>query len=555
MARPNVLLFDSFESYAAGTDLTRRWYHQLNYLSLGAIGFDAGKNGGQALKLTGTHTSSVLYVVSRVAEADHISVGFWFKASARPVSVSSFLHLMFGGTSNSQNQVGIGMYPDGTLVVFQGNNFAENGGTNLGAGSTVLALGEWYWLEFQVYVHATAGTVHLKIGETTEISLTSQNTKPRSGGGVDHVGLIAGTGAVNWFDHAFVADATSGADFLGPQYVDVLPPTADTATKGFTADTGADNYARVDETQADGDTSYVYGGLGVRDDYVLTDLAVTPSQINAVQVCAVARAASGYGGVAAILVSGGTEAEGAASSFSTSFTDAIAVLNQDPATGAAWSKSGVDAAKIGARVAWFGNTTLTWASLTSIITYNNPVNCRITLSAANLTTSGTKVRVLLRSQISMNSLLTITGASIGQRSGATGNFSSAPTRLTFSGANGAVIPANGSLWSDWVDFTLDEALDHLVHVAMVTDGVNKLPYSTSPGAGHYVREYGTDDTLNQTIASYSNTYPHVVQEVQVQTASGTARLTQMAAEVLRSVAEGGAPPDPATIQPIVTICT
>ncbi len=127
-------------------------------------------------------------------------------------------------------------------------------------------------------------------------------------------------------------------------------------------------------------------------------------------------------------------------------------------------------------------------------------NQRMVIAAANIVTSGSQVRIKL---LGYTSNCTITGASIGERSGSTGGFSSAPTRLTFGGSNGGTIPASGCLYSDWLDFTLDEAKDYLVHLAFVTDASNALVYTNGMGSRYY-RDYATDDTLTQSLTSYSN---------------------------------------------------
>jgi hypothetical protein len=143
-------------------------------------------------------------------------------------------------------------------------------------------------------------------------------------------------------------------------------------------------------------------------------------------------------------------------------------------------------------------------SLTSNSGNNGKWNIRIVLSSADISASASSIKLRVKSQPTY--ALTITGASIGERSGSTITFASAPTRVTFGGGNNSVtIPAGASVYSDWITFSLDHTKDYLVHLAFVTDAANYVPFVSGSGF-EYLRQpnYSTDDTLTTTPTGYSS---------------------------------------------------
>ena len=93
------------------------------------------------------------------------------------------------------------------------------------------------------------------------------------------------------------------------------------------------------------DASYVESGtVGHKDLYAYQDLTGTPAAIMAVQVATVARKDdAGSRSLRAVLKSGATTANGATRVLGTSYALHDDRFEVDPATGAAWTKAGVDA--------------------------------------------------------------------------------------------------------------------------------------------------------------------------------------------------------------------
>ena len=138
----------------------------------------------------------------------------------------------------------------------------------------------------------------------------------------------------------------------------VYDPSASWAQSGyiygdFTPSAGSVHYSLVAEApDDDGDASYVESGtVGHKDLYGYQDLTGTPAAIMAVQLATVARKDdAGSRSLRAVLKSGATTANGATRVLGTSYALYDDRFEVDPATGAAWTKAGVDALQAGVEV-------------------------------------------------------------------------------------------------------------------------------------------------------------------------------------------------------------
>lgn len=160
--------------------------------------------GKQEMLVYGT---SVAYCNRHFPQTPDFYYAFNFRCDARSptVSNSSSLHLLRGGETNSQNQIGLGMNPNGTISVFRGINFSGLGGTTLANGTTVLELGTTHLVELEVVFNLTAGSVRLRVDGNDEIFLNGIDT----GQSIDGISLCAGNNAQYIY---------SGASFV------VVPP-------------------------------------------------------------------------------------------------------------------------------------------------------------------------------------------------------------------------------------------------------------------------------------------------------------------------------------------
>ena len=126
-------------------------------------------------------------------------------------------------------------------------------------------------------------------------------------------------------------------------------------------------------------------------------------------------------------------------------------------------------------------------------------NIRMVLPAASISVSGSRIRLFFASYTNPG---VVSGCAIGERSGSTDDFASAPTRVTFDGgSNGCTIPISGGKYSDWIDFDVDESKDYLVHLYYTGSAGNRgVAQVTLSGTRRYYKTGTGDDTLTQSVS-------------------------------------------------------
>ena len=157
----------------------------------------------------------------------------------------------------------------------------------------------------------------------------------------------------NYYDDKYTIDSVSPNNALfGKRIVQTRFVNGDTSQKDFTPDTGTSNYSRLTDAVPDGDSSYVKSGnTGAKDLYSLGNLSDVPSEINGVAVKILARKDnSATRELRAVIKSGSSEAYGAPVGLPNNYKRVAGIFETDPATGAAWTSEGVNAAQIGFQV-------------------------------------------------------------------------------------------------------------------------------------------------------------------------------------------------------------
>lgn len=341
-------LIESWDTYQNNTDLTRRWVYQFG-------------NGGQlssgSLLMDGSTTS---YCNTHIGALRSIRIGLNITPVVQcpTISNSSFLHLLQGGETNSNNQVGFGINPDGTLSVFYGSNFSGLGGTTLANGTTALATGVNYWVEVDVQLStSTTGSVTVKINGSTEIALTGIRTSASNYPWVERVSLVGAGTAKHLFGALYIGDGAEG--WLGPADVVRITLAGDTAQKDFAVNSGTSNYPALNDLNTA--TTYVASSaLSASDLYTLSSLSSQPSSVYAVQVGAEALQNDSTNLIKALQpvakLSGSSVGRGAvvlpATLPATVNTEPRAVYSTTP-SGSAWSASALSSLNVGFRVAPF----------------------------------------------------------------------------------------------------------------------------------------------------------------------------------------------------------
>lgn len=336
--------FDMYNGAGVGTGVQAFWS---SVGSGGTIAMGTGRFSDQCLKLT--DGGGVFPALRRMLAASQasFSVGFAFKYdSVSSLGTGLMVQLMDSAPASQLSFYVVGS--TGVLKVTRGQNVADL----IVSSPSLIASGVWNYIELFGTVNSTTGTLELWVNGT-QIGTFSGNTQQTGNANIQGIQLqvpdISGSSS-GYFDDLYITDTASR---VGERRVETLRPNADTATKNFTPLTGTANYAMVDESQVDGDTSYVQASVvGNRDLYSIAALSSTPTTIDAVQVVSFAEKTDAttraiYNSVQ----SAGTDSDGSSMNLSASYSRYNRIIANDPNGGGAWTASRVNGLLIGPKVA------------------------------------------------------------------------------------------------------------------------------------------------------------------------------------------------------------
>ena len=351
-----LLWMDGFDHYGSGS--TGR-DNMTNYGAYAAV--DSGLSISNVRARTGTYSlrgygGSDQYA-RRVFGAQKSAVGFGCAVymDAIPSNVYNVTLCDFWDV-NGYTLCRIRVKSDGSLQLWRGSS--SSGSEVSSTSGPVMTAGGWYHFECKFTPNGATSSIEVRVNEVTVLNngsfaigtaLSGDGTTSTETSSVrfgNH--LVA---AYVYVDDLFAWD-TSGSyntDFIGDRKVATLMPNGDTSVMDWTPDTGSTEYTQIDEIGPDGDTSYVYVGA-VSNAEAEFDLEAMPSNagaIAAVQTYVAARKTdAGTCDYRTDIVSGGLDTAGDSHPITTSYLYYMDVFETDPNTGAQWTKSGVDSAKI-----------------------------------------------------------------------------------------------------------------------------------------------------------------------------------------------------------------
>jgi len=166
---------------------------------------------------------------------------------------------------------------------------AYNGKGSVLGQSAVTYLEQWYWLQARLYLHASAGTLVLKVDNELVLNLSGLDTRYFGVGeylvdgdwGLSAPCTHVGWGSNSWNSH--FADVVV-KDNLGASHTDLfdararflsLSPNADGSDTGFAPSTGTDHYAVLDEVPFSTSDYLGATGVGLKDSSKFPNPGVT----------------------------------------------------------------------------------------------------------------------------------------------------------------------------------------------------------------------------------------------------------------------------------------
>lgn len=326
-----ITFFDGFDLYGSASNISRQgWVNSTASLSL-----VAGRFGGQALRISSANAG---VVVQTMSGDDTFAIGVAIRASslaAHSANGSDVIQFLNGSTVIAS----LGFTSGGAVRVGRGDYT-----TNLicGSASGVVANDAWNFYEIEYTRSASVGAVNLYQNGTLIASASGANTGASS---IDGIGILSGVDNKDFDDMYFANAATK----VGEIKIEVIRPSADTATKDWTRSTGADNFANVDDTTCDDDTTYNSSlTAGQKDLFDLSSLSGSPSSIKAVKPILIARKDdTDARSIRHNMKNGATTTDGTTRSLSTSYAFYSDIYETNPDDAAAFEPADITAMQLG----------------------------------------------------------------------------------------------------------------------------------------------------------------------------------------------------------------
>jgi hypothetical protein len=342
----SIVFVEGFDYYAAtvtaATSVAGKW--TINSGTSAAL--VSGRFGGLAFE----HAGSTQRLLTRTVPATStLAFGFAIKIVDLN-AIDASRQLVEFRDAGTGIQFGIGIDTSKQIFIYRAAI-----GTVLATGTgAALTENAWHYIEVVGTIHNSTGAVTVYVDGASYVSVSGTDTQGQAGSTMDTIRMVA-CAATSAEPNHFVWDDIYYCDTavaLGECRVDTLRPSADTADSDFTPSSGGDNFAMVDETQADGDTTYVASATATDlDFYTMGNLPVSPATIHAVQITMLARKDDATTRALRTKIrSNGDVANGATSAMSSTFQFFDDLHEQDPDSAGAWTAPAVNALDAGVEV-------------------------------------------------------------------------------------------------------------------------------------------------------------------------------------------------------------
>lgn len=329
-----LIFIDSFDHYQTA-DISRKWTAN----AFNSIGTTAGRRGTQGMLCNSGSATANLTVPAQTTYVMGAAI-------SRPTNTArgNCFRFMEGATTH----VVIACEPGGFVSAYRGSPT-----TNLLGISTEsrIRVNQFVYIEAKVFIHATLGTVEIRVNGEVLLNLTNQDTD--NAGAVPTINGVQVAGNIT-FDDLYICDILTALnnDFLGDCEIEaVLPDGAGNATQFTTLVGAATHWQAVNESPAiDDDTSYVETATNTHlDQFTYANLSAISggSTVLGVQVVTMARADSGAATMRAVAREGGADFNGGNVVLGTGWVGAREIWEQNPNGPAAWTDTTFNGAEFG----------------------------------------------------------------------------------------------------------------------------------------------------------------------------------------------------------------
>ncbi len=356
------IFYDGFDHYATA-DIETKWTQRVISAGVSTTGpfiNGSGRRSGSALRMATTNYGYLESV--RITPSAPVPSGATciFGTAYRHVAafsvnangttednvVSNFPNCVLSLRKSGVTHVWVRVNINGTLSVLQGTGV-------LGTSSVALTQNVYQYLEVKVVIHASAGTVDIRLNGVSILALTGQVTQAGGSSTWDEIKLGACGGGLTTvdYDDLYLLDGSGSVnhDFLGDVRVDATYPNAAGNSAQFTRSTGSDQWATIDETAPNGDTDYNETGTATnRDTLNFPTAPVAGATIYAVQALASAKKTdAGGAGLKLVTRISSTDYDGTEGGLGTAYNYVRQIWDVKPSDSAAWTDGAFNAAEFG----------------------------------------------------------------------------------------------------------------------------------------------------------------------------------------------------------------
>lgn len=280
-----------------------------------------------------------------VSSGDIVAAGFHFCMTNQPGADGLGAICAFAAGATVADFLCLKVGPTGALQVR-----TRVGGTLHGTSIGVLSTDTVYHIEFQIYLHASLGEVHVRVDGVPFLDITDINTLAITPVGIGFIADAVGgssTAQGCYIDNLYVWKDTGAYSntWMGELMVATLLPMSDESPQDWSLASGSDAYAMIDNVPAnpaqyiEADTATETSRFGVQN---LADPNATVVGV-AVNVRA-HKTGSGTTTIDYGVVSGGVEELGGTGDLTQNVNSYHQhIVEKDPNTNAPWTPSGVNA--------------------------------------------------------------------------------------------------------------------------------------------------------------------------------------------------------------------
>jgi hypothetical protein len=310
------------------------------------ISTDFARTGTHSLKFTSANTGNPTLARRALGGSPRITcgIGGGVYQTSLP-GTNAALGCQFRNISNVAILTAV-FQSDGSICIRKGDETAAV----VDISDAVLTAGTFHHVEIWATFDTVAGAVEVRVNGRTVLMLGGLNLG--SVGAAQVVwGMFTTRDSGDWYlDDTFAADdsGTYNNTFLGAQRILTEFPTADTAQADWSKNGAATGFGCIDQADPDGDTTYISAATaGDKSDFTLPSLPSELAEIAGVYVPLMARInAAGIGNIKPSMLSSTDVLAGNDDPLTTGYTYYGSVFEYDPHTNAAWTKAGLEAAKL-----------------------------------------------------------------------------------------------------------------------------------------------------------------------------------------------------------------